>query len=157
MAYTTPTTKSSGQGVSSAEWNALANDISFLAGTQAAETGAGGTTSSTTFADLATVGPTVSLETGAKALVLLSSVSDHPTVGAYTVMSFAVSGATTLAAADGRAVYRQQWVASSEGMISGFVVLTTLTPGVNTFTAKYRVDGGTGTFLWRRLAVIPLT
>jgi hypothetical protein len=33
---------------------------------------------------------------------------------------------------------------------------TDLTPGSNTFTAKYRVASGTGTFLSRRIVVFPL-
>jgi hypothetical protein len=32
---------------------------------------------------------------------------------------------------------------------------TDLTPGINTFTAKYRVSASTGTFSSRRIAVMP--
>jgi hypothetical protein len=35
-------------------------------------------------------------------------------------------------------------------------VITGLTPGSNTFTAKYRITGGTGTWRDRDIVVIPL-
>jgi hypothetical protein len=34
-------------------------------------------------------------------------------------------------------------------------MISSLTPGSNTFTMKYRVTAGTGTFLARQIAVIP--
>jgi len=36
-------------------------------------------------------------------------------------------------------------------------VITGLTPGSNTFTAKYRITGGTGTWRDREIVVVPLT
>ncbi len=69
-----------------------------------------------------------------------------------TWMSVAVSGATTIAASDAWALMRDQ----TGGERFGFpVFFSSLTPGSNTFTLKYRVSAGTGTFTTRRIAVIP--
>jgi len=113
------------------------------------------TTTSTAYTDLATAGPAVTLTTGTKALVIVgcgiynSAVND-------TWMGFAVSGATTIAAADASALN----IGGSNGTISitasRAILLTTLTAGSNIFTAKYRVTAGTGYFLNRSIAVIDL-
>jgi hypothetical protein len=119
------------------------------------------TTSSTTYTDLATFGPSVAITTGTKAIIIIGA-----RIGANTAasgnpsnkMSWAVSGATTRAALD-------DWAAGvvSPGTGSGPSVYTSrwylatgLTAGSNTFTAKYAVSSGTATFLGRSLQVIPL-
>src|SRR3546814_20114948 len=73
-------------------------------------------------------------------------------------MAYTVSGATTIAAADNRGI----GIAGTAGTIipAGTTVLhfggLSLTPGPNPFTARYRVSAGTGTFLSRRYAVLPV-
>jgi hypothetical protein len=111
------------------------------------QTGAG-----TAYGDLATVGPAVTVTTGAKALVIVKC-GYFNSGGNQTFMSFAVSGATTLAAADARAISIQS---ASQHHWGAAFLLTALTPGSNTFTAKYRVAAGTGTWADRDLIVIPL-
>jgi hypothetical protein len=75
-------------------------------------------------------------------------------------MSFAVSGASTVAASDIRSLAREHGTSSSTGYIqaSAVYVVTGLTNGSNTFTAKYRVSGTTGTdaFANRSIIVVPL-
>src|SRR5690606_12967068 len=59
-----------------------------------------------------------------------------------------------IAAADNRGVH----IFGSAGVnigASDVTLLTILTPGVNTFTAKYRVSSGSGRISSRRLMVIP--
>ena len=57
------------------------------------------TTSSTSYTDLTTAGPAVTLTTGTKALVIVtSSMEDIGASNQVSYMSYAVSGATTIAA-----------------------------------------------------------
>lgn len=111
------------------------------------------TTTSTTYDDLATEGPAVSVETGAFAVVIVHGSMANTTTGSAR-MSYEISGATSDAPADNRGV----GVFGSANVnitASGVALHTNLTPGTNTFTAKYRVSTGTGTFQSRRILVMP--
>ena len=113
---------------------------------------------STAYTDLATVGPSVTLTTGTFALVFWNAtVWQNTTSGADGVlMSIAVSGATTSAASDAIALKDTDASGTSFGRhYSTFTVYTTLTPGVNTFTCKYRTSnaGNGANFSDRRIAV----
>lgn len=104
------------------------------------------TTASTTYTDLSTVGPEVTLETGTIALVTISATFGEPTNDAGAVYaSFAVSGATTLAASDGNAITVNFSNTGQDpyGSFSRTFRLTGLTAGSNTFTMKYRIASGT--------------
>jgi hypothetical protein len=96
------------------------------------------------------VAVSATLTTGTSALVSLSmwSACGSPV---NTIMSFAVSGATTLAAADDNGLR----VDSNSGMAtSGSVyVITGLTAGVNTFTLNYKANAAVATWYERRLVV----
>ena len=96
------------------------------------------TTSSGSYTDLATAGPAVTLTTGTKALVIINA---GVTVGIADrgYASFAVSGATTIAASDAYAIYYEGY---NPQRGSAATRLTTLTAGSNTFTMKYRQTGG---------------
>lgn len=112
------------------------------------------TTTSTSYADLATTGPAVTVIIGANGLALISIYAGINNSGAnFTGMSFAISGASTQAAADNFSIVYNGTLVIRE---SGVFLLTGLTPGSTTFTAKYIVNAGTGTFQDRRIAVIPL-
>jgi hypothetical protein len=68
-------------------------------------------------------------------------------------MSYAVTGASSIAATDVNSASN----AGTSSIRSTNVYLETgLTAGTNTFTAKYRVALGTGTFVSRQLTVMPL-
>lgn len=112
------------------------------------------TTTSTTYTDLVSgVGPQVSCQTGTVAAVFLYC-NQYNSGAAFAVwMALEVSGATTQAASDSFAVQLQ----GSAGQHNGACFLIdTLVPGLNTFTAKFRVStSGTGTFSSRRVAVWP--
>ena len=113
------------------------------------------TTTSTSYTDLATTGPEVTLDTGTAARVFVACAMFNSGVAA-TWMSSAVSGDTTVAAADSRAAAFNSDTAGNggfrkSGRLSRYVALTA---GSNTFTAKYRVGGGTGTYSDRRILVL---
>jgi hypothetical protein len=113
-------------------------------------------TASTSYVDLANNGPTVTVTTGATALVHLScSMSILATNGAALV-AFDVSGATTIAPDDTRAIL-MDGVAGQNFNKQGLTChVKNLNPGLNIFTMKYRVGSSTGTFKNRELVVQPL-
>jgi hypothetical protein len=113
------------------------------------------TTASTTYTDLATVGPTVTVTTGPLALVIWGAQMANSSADLSTRMSIEVTGATSSAESDVRALSFDP--SSAGGIFQGShaVFYDDLVSGSNTFTAKYRVAGGTGTFLRRRLIVLP--
>jgi hypothetical protein len=87
------------------------------------------------------------------ALVIVTAGAFGSVGNSTAFMSFAVSGASTQAATDARAlaVAGNDIVrASATSLVCG------LTPGSNTFTAQYRVSAGTATFSNRDIVVIPL-
>ncbi len=113
------------------------------------------TTSSTSFTNLATAGPAVTVTTSTRALVIVSAEISNGSNNS-TFMSFQVSGATSLAADDSRSFrYRDSTTNAEQYQGSRAVFLTSLNAGSNTFTAKYRVIGGTGTYSYREINVIP--
>ena len=112
------------------------------------------TTTSTTYTDLTSgVGPTVTCQTGTMAAVFLYCNQNNTGATTAVWMALEISGATTQAASDSFAIQLQ----GSAGQHAGACFLIdTLTPGVNTFTAKFRISStGTGLFSSRRLAVWP--
>jgi hypothetical protein len=143
----------SGVAATSAWGDQINDNFEHLAGTDGATVATSQTTTSTSYTDLTTTGPAVTLTTGTRVLVTLSSIIFNTGVN-NSWMAVAVSGATTLAADDARAIV----VTGTTGLsASRTFELTGLTAGSNTFTAKYKVTGGTGTFQNRDIVVIPLT
>jgi hypothetical protein len=117
-------------------------------------------TASTSYANLATTGPTVTVTTGTKAIVIVgcragdnSNTAGNPS----NKMSWACSGATTIAAADDWAAGLVQLIGQLRAVYtSNWRMVTGLTPGSNTFQAKYSVSSGTGNFDHRSMHVLPL-
>lgn len=112
-------------------------------------------TASTTYTDLATPGPAVTLTSvGTVALVIMRAkvfASTATVVSAH--MGCTISGDTTRAAADADGLGVQcnnagagNWVTSTQ--------LIPITAGTNTYTAKYRVTSTSGFFADRRMIVI---
>jgi hypothetical protein len=113
-------------------------------------------TTSNTYTDLATPGPAVTLTTGTKALVLINSTLYKQASGSNAYVGFAVSGATTRAASDNTAL---NYVAAAyyDSRLSVSHLATGLTAGSNTFTLKYRQNGGgTAEYSRREIIVINL-
>jgi len=140
-------------GATAPEWKSLgasvpANDYATVATSQ--------TTTSTSYTDLATSGPAVTVTTGTKALVIITSEIVNSNGGAYSNMSYAVSGATTISALDTISLMFRQDSDTTIRYRASAASVVTLTAGSNTFTAKYRVSSGTGTFQDRTIFVINL-
>jgi hypothetical protein len=117
-------------------------------------------TASTTYTDLATAGPavTVTIPASGKALVIVTSSETNGGSSGGAFMGFAVSGATTVASSDTQAfsfVNGGNQAQTVQG--SGTFYLSGLTAGSNTFTAKFRATVGTATFANRSITVIPLS
>lgn len=113
------------------------------------------TTTSTSFTDLTTAGPAVTVTTGTAALVILSCNIQNDTAGGIAFMSYAVSGATTAAASTFISLGFESNAAGDQLYASWSHLKTGLIAGSNTFTAKYKVTGGTGSFRHRFITVIP--
>lgn len=100
-------------------------------------------TTSTSYGNLSTVGPTVSgveISDAGKALVLVSG-NLTAAGGDGANMSFTVSGATTIAAGSTGTLSLVTAGGSIAGSVTKAVPLT-LNPGTHTFQAKYRSGGG---------------
>lgn len=113
------------------------------------------TTTSTSYGNLTTSGPSVTCTTSTKALVIVSAQAANNTGGNSSYMSWKVTGATTAASADTWALEFRD--AGTTGLMnaSRAHLEASLTAGSNVFTAEYRVSGGTGTFQRRHIVVIP--
>lgn len=109
-------------------------------------------TSSGSYTDLATTGPAVTITTGTAALVIVSAYLQCTAGDA--VMSFAVSGASTVAADDARSIRLGISAGTVDGRVSGLCYVSGLTAGSNTFTAKYKRVAADGTFANRELTVV---
>ena len=125
--------------------------------TAQATVGASETTSSTTYTDLATAGPAITMTTGTKALVIVSAAVNTAKIqNATYFMGYEVSGATTIAATDTTALATGPDSNSGAILIASRASLVSLTAGSNTFTAKYRRTANTPTFSERNIFVMNL-
>ena len=114
------------------------------------------TTTSTTYTDLATVGPTVTVSTGTTAIVWFNCQMENSSSDAETSVSVALTSGSTIAASDDWRLLQSGVAAGSTNRLGMVHRFTGLTVGSNAFTMKYRVSGGTGTFQRRSIIVLPL-
>jgi hypothetical protein len=115
------------------------------------------TTTSTSYVALTTAGPAVTVTTGTKALVIITGNMRTTTSGGFTYMSYSVSGATTISAADATNIELRQSTSPGVAIRASSASLVTLTAGSNTFTALYKVSAtATGTFFNRDIFVMNL-
>jgi hypothetical protein len=118
-------------------------------------------TSSTSYTDLATFGPQVTVNTSTIALVMWGCeiMNDSASSAATSRCAIDVSGATTNAASNNRSLcVTSTGTAAAPGsryQASHVVYYDDLTPGANVFTLKYRASSGNATFGNRRLIVLP--
>lgn len=180
MAWTSPMTAVAFEPFTAAEFNTHVRD-NLLETAPAKATGAGGliitdgansvvqrtpdtdfidareTTTSNSYTNLATHGPTVTVTTGTSAYVSMKVTHENNVQGFNSYVSVAVDGATSIPANDDDAQYWTQPVANYLVAFGSSFIITGLTPGSNIFTLKYRVNGSTtGAFRNRRISVIPL-
>ena len=112
------------------------------------------TTSSTTFADLATVGPSVTVTVGKSGLLKVDygALCWNNTLGAYCFMSVSLSGANTVTASgDDRTAVLMATVANGPQVsVARSHLFTGLTPGVTTAKCVYRTNSGASIAHWQR-------
>jgi archaellum component FlaF (FlaF/FlaG flagellin family) len=92
----------------------------------------------------------VKLNTGTTALITICSTNNNSTA-AQAHVSFAISGATTLAASDINSIING--TSGTNMSVAYPFIVTGLTAGVNTFTLNYKATAGTATFIRRSLTV----
>lgn len=112
-------------------------------------------TTSSSYTNLSTSGPAVTVTTGTRALVIINcSLQNTSTNSSFA--SFDVTGASSISAVDDYAIRHRDGTGSNgEEQMGRAHLFTGLTAGTNTFTMKYRVIGGTGRFDNREIIVIP--
>jgi len=140
-------------GATALEWGTIAavptNGVDYV--------GANESTTSTSFTDLSTAGPAVTITTGTKAFVILGCRMEGASTSTRGYMGFAVSGSSSVAANEGRAqelkVVADQFIDQKS---FGYII-TGLTAGSNTFTAKYKSQTGAIVYYTeRRISVIDM-
>lgn len=139
--------------------NASVTPNKLSTGAAAGFTTGSSTTTNTAYALLADAASTTSVVTvgsNGLALVAINSLIGNSNGSDTSFLSFSMSGANTQAAADSMAISYQAWTSNTSDIRGGTFLLTGLTAGSTTFSLQYRVVAGTGTFQYRRIAVIPL-
>ncbi|AVD99641.1 minor tail protein [Mycobacterium phage Cuke] len=119
------------------------------------------TTSSTSYANLSTVGPSVTLNvpSSGEVRVDFSAFLNHSAAGQTSYVSLVMSGSNTLAANDSNAALMRQMAISAGiaiGTIGRSLHLKNLTPGTTTFSLQYKTTAATATFADRSLIVTPM-
>jgi metal-dependent amidase/aminoacylase/carboxypeptidase family protein len=113
------------------------------------------TRTSTSYGNLSTVGPVVTITTGTQALVHIANQMFNS--GAFSCWSsYAITGATTRASDDEHGLSMEG--GSTQAFKMGVSSLEAVTGGSNVFTQQYRVGsgGGTGSFDDREVIVMAL-
>lgn len=113
-------------------------------------------TSSTSYGDLGTVGPSITLVASQAVLVFWTMYVENNTAGATNCSSIDVSGATVSGPADSKALMIPIYTADKGRQVGMADIIAGLAPGTHTFKLQYRVDSGTGKFAKRSLIVIAL-
>ena len=127
-------------------------DLTFTVGAQPTrstqDVATSETTTSTSYTDLATSGPAVTLSPGRATdqLIALKAASSN-SASDHSFMSVAIAGVSAVDADAGRAV--------AAGPASHVIALAVADAA--THTAKYKVNSGTGTFLNRRISAFTLS
>lgn len=163
MAWSTPKTAVTFEPVTASDWNTYVRDN--LLETEAAvmtESGAlvvaegsnavvprkpvsdlvetQQTLDSTSYGDMATVGPQVTVTTGTSALVILSAAFWNLRSGNKSHISYEVTGASSVPPSDLRSMRWEQDTIEVQ-QCCYMNLHEDLTPGANTFTMKYRHSG----------------
>ena len=112
-------------------------------------------TTSTTYTNLATVGPQVSVNTSDRAVVFFASQLTNSLSNGASSFSVAVSGATSVAASDDWRVVQDGVAAGNANRVGVTHQFSGLNAGSNTFTMQYKVGSGTGTYERREIVVLP--
>lgn len=117
------------------------------------------TTTSSSFGDLTTVGPAVTVTIGSsgKALVTITADITPSAAATFGIMGFALSGANTAVASTAQSLQFEAYTTNAGFQGSATYLLTGLSSGSTTFTAKYEKSGsGNALFGARSIIVWPL-
>jgi hypothetical protein len=179
MAWSVPTTAVAGSTVlTSSIWNSSVRDnlletgAAKVSGARQTISGAGSNqvaarqvaqasvatsqnTSSTSYTDLATPGPSVTVTTGTRCLIILSATMATNAANAYANATWTVSGATSTTSGWAIISYRSA-VANDQIRMSGIDYPGSINAGTNTFKMVYSASGGTATFVYRNIIVWPI-
>lgn len=111
-------------------------------------------TTSVSFADMTTPGPTVTVETGTRALVTVGAAAGTaPASGPIvSALGLVVSGASSIGVQE-VATYSITGGYGWPLYLSNTVLVTGLTAGANTFKLQYRTNGGNPYFSGRLISV----
>jgi hypothetical protein len=113
------------------------------------------TTTSTSYVDLTTVGPrALAVVSDVRAIVYFTTQLNNSGANNESIVSVAVSGATTVAPDDNVSLDNQAASAFSD-ITCCRATRFNVTAGSNDYTMKYRVTAGTGTFRRRQIVVLP--
>lgn len=108
----------------------------------------------TEYRDLSTVGPKVTVTTGTQAIVFVAAGANNAGASNACYMSYQITGATSKDPSDDSALIMEGVHASKINRWSQMIVEDDLTPGVNTFTCKYK-SGTTDTVAqWYRRFIL---
>jgi hypothetical protein len=134
----------------------LAPSVAGTAGIRSATVATVQATTSTTFVDLGTPGPSVTvLVPGTSVLCLLHADAGASAASQYATLGILISGATTVEATVNIAV--NDLPASGYLPICRIFLITGLNPGTNTFKLQYSSGvGGSINFSRRDITIIPL-
>lgn len=147
---------SAGSTILASDIQAIKDDVDAVTSASLATVTTSETTASTSWTDLSTTGPSVTLTTGTAVLIVVSAIVSNNTAGASSYMGWAISGASTVTPSAFRALLYESSNANDVLKASYVYLQSGLTAGSNTFTAKYQVSAGTGSFERREITVIPL-
>jgi hypothetical protein len=177
MAWSAPLTAVANATLTAAQWNASVRDnlnstavaLATTAGQYFTATGVNAlrargvvsnridtaqTTTSLAYTNLTTPGPVVSVNCQMGALIMFAAAVDNTVSNGASSVSVEISGATSRAA-DSAWRLARDGLASANLLRYGVATWQTVNPGTNTFTMKYIVGSGTGTFSFRELIVMP--
>lgn len=114
-------------------------------------------TASTSYTDLDTIGPQVTVETGTAALVMWNARIWNTVTNAQSCVTYTVSGDSVIAPSDTNSMILDGIGAENKWQAGCWDYTKSLTPGTNTFTLQYRAGGaGTAAFRSRFISVWPL-
>lgn len=114
------------------------------------------TTTSTSYTDLATTGPSITATTGTIAIAFYAVTMFNTAINSSASTSLTVSGSSSVAASDNWCIQVDGLPAGQSSRSGVAHVFTGLTAGSNTFTLKYKAGSNTASFGNREINIIPL-
>lgn len=121
-----------------------------------AKVAASESTSSTSFIDLETVGPSVTTYTGSRVIIFISGSMTNSFDAATSIIGYEITGSETQAATDTSSLTIDGVETDKKSQRCQIILEENIKPGLNTFKLKYKVGSNTGNFSDRFIGVWPL-